>query len=182
MTYTNEEIRRIYIRLDRVKGLEGIRVLYSRDRTLRSMRDLYEATDPDKVIPISPAFKAYEEKLRDLYSKFATKDGTVKTRTEIVDGKPGEVFDFDPNDPLLKKEKAKLDKEHSEAIETRKKQESDYRDFLKEEVKEEVKIFRIPLALAPTDQVKFEAISPLIADMTPELQEEWETLFAKMVE
>lgn len=182
MTYTNEDIRRIYIRLDRVKGLEGIRVLYARDRTLRSLKDIYETTDPDSRIPLSDDFKAYEEKLREIYTKYATKDGTVQTRTEMVGGVPSEVLSFDPNDPALKKEKAKLDKEHHTAIEFRKKQEKEYREFLQDEVKEEVKLFRIPLSLAPTDQAKFEAISPLIMDMTPELEAEWEALFAKMVE
>jgi hypothetical protein len=185
MSYTYEDIRRIFIRLDKVTGLEGIKVLFARDRTLKNMKSLYESTDPETVIPLSQGFKDYEGELRKIYEKFATVDGQVKTKNSLVDGYPQETLDFNPNDPELKKAKAKLDAKHKDDIEFRKEQEQKYRDFLKttvDEKKDPIKIFYIPLNLAPTDQFKFEALSPLIRDMDPEKEAEWETLFAGMME
>lgn len=182
MSYTREEIRRIYIKLENVRNLQGIRLLYARDRTLKSLRDLYESTDPEKVIPVSPDFSKYEAKLRDLYTKYSTVDGVVKTRKELVGNKVQEVFDFNPDDPGLKRDKAKLDSQFEVAIQARKDQEKSYREFLSEPIKEEeVKIFKIPLSVAPEDQTSFDAVSALIADMTPEQQEEWDSLFDKLL-
>ncbi len=177
---TNEEYRKNYIVLRDVKGLEGLKLLFARSRTLSSMRTLAEDSDPEKVIPLAEDFKAYEEELRLLYTKHCTIDGVLKTKTDVVNGKPIESFDINLSDPILKKDKAKLDAKFQEAIDFRKKQEKEYKEFLATEVKDMPKLFLFPLSYAPETQAQFDAVAFILQDMTEEQVAKWDALFEEI--
>ena len=175
------KIINIYNRLKNATGLEGLELLHARKRTMNFLEDFMTSSDEETVIPEDKKFKEYRDALSKAYEKAAG----GKTKSTMMPG-PGGVpqelksWDLDFNDPKVRKIKEDLDAKYKVAIDARKKDEEKYKKYLEEQ--EEVSLFYIPLKWAPTTQAQFDAVSDLLIMTTdPKIEEEWETLFQKML-
>ena len=151
------EIVQRYNDLVAVKGLTGIQLLYAVKRNKDILKPIAEQLHQSVLIPPSDEFLKHEEELRKIILK---PDNTLKEDKDI---------DYTKLDALLLTNKDVIAKRNADIKE--------YNAIMKTEYDEEVKTFHIPLSIAPSTQEEFDAISFMIADMTPEQEAKFNELF-----
>jgi len=177
----NRDVLEIWNRLNQVKGVEGDnahKVLYAKNRSIDNMKLAVEGMAFDKMFPKSKKFEEYEKDLRALMEKYATRDGKVQTKK--VGKEETETLDVDFGSLAFRKERDLLEKKFKVELDLRKEQGEKYDDFLLETSKDEIKLFFIPLSIAPTTQEAFDNLFPLIKMMPEDLEKQWDDLFDKI--
>lgn len=180
--FKNIEVLELYHGLKNLKGVQGIKLVYAINRTIAWLRPIAEAFSQEELIPMPESYKKYQQELREFYEKMVTnEDGSKRTRVVAgPDGRPLEQLDVSFSDPKVIAGKAKIDKKHEQAIKDFQQDIDEYNAFLNKECDEEVRLYYIPLALAPEAKEQFDIVSPLIKDMTSEQQARWDELFAEI--
>ena len=175
---SNGEILARYRALTNVQNIKGTKLLYAVHRNKQLLEPFAKAFDDKVLVPLSTELEVYNEAVQNVYKKYADDGvGGVKTKVVIENGKPLSVFDIDMNNLDMKKELAELAKTYSDAIEERNKDIKEYNEFLMKPFEDTLKVFYIPIDIAPSTQEEFDAISFMIADMTPEQEAKFNELF-----
>lgn len=146
------------------------------------MKPIVDAFAQDRLIPMTAKYKEYLQELRDFFEKSATReDGTIASKmVPGPDGNLQEQFEVNLNDPQIIAGKSAIDNRFKDAIIEYRKDVEDYNLFMNKECEEEIRLFYIPLAMAPEDKDKFDIVAPLIKEMTPDQQARWEELFSEI--
>lgn len=178
--FVNGEILSMYNDTLNVTGLKGVKLLYAVKRNIAMLKPYAEAFSDKEIIPMSEEFIKYEEERREMNKRFATDaEGRVKTKKEIIGTQVVEAYDVDINTPAYIKEATAINEKYKEVIDARSQDIKDYNAFLTEPFKEDIKIFKVPLSVAPDDERAFNAISYMIEDLSPEQEQVWLDLFPK---
>jgi len=178
----NIEVLQLYNALKSLKGVQGIKLVYAINRTVNWLKPVVEAFSQEELIPMPSEFQKYQRELREFYEKsVTTQDGIKKLKTVFApDGTPVEQLDVDFKDPVVIAGRVALDKKYDEVIREYQKEIDEYNQFLNKECEEEIKFYIIPLAYAPDKKEQFDAVAPLIREMTTEQQARWDELFAEI--
>jgi hypothetical protein len=180
----NFEILQLYRDLNDLQVVPGIKLNYAIHRTKAQLKPLVEAYAQDKLIPVLDNYKAFEKELQDAYKKMCRdKDGNLLTKVQSTERGEMESMDIDLNSPAVTEIRARIQTKFHNAIETRKEQIRQYNEWLREECSDDYQLFFISKTEMPdnADNTKqlWDAVSPLIKDLSPEQQKEWDELFAK---
>lgn len=182
---TNLEILELHARLKNLPVVNGIKLNHAINRTVSFLKDLAEEMGSDKKIPVLEDFKTYEKELQDAYKDLTkNKDGNPTNKVHKTDRGEVEELNFDLNSQQAIDVRAKIQAKHKKAIEKRLKQADLYNEWLREESEDDYKLYYIPVSIVldATDVPKevWDAITPLIKEMTPDQEKEWNDLFEKL--
>jgi hypothetical protein len=151
---TNLEVLQLHADLKALKIVPGIKLNYAIARTIQNLKPLAEAYSIDLLIPKSEAFLRYEEALRKAYADLSASGGTrPKTRIVQTPGGEYETFDIDINSEEAILLRAKLQMEHSQAIEGRKADVKEYNEWLISECKDKFRIYKVSLSEMPQHEL-----------------------------
>jgi hypothetical protein len=151
----NWEVINLHKTLSKMKPVPGIKLNYAIGRTILNLKPLVKSFEQDKLIPVLPEYKKYEDALKAMYEGFAKdENGKVKTKvSRSPEGEPIEELDVDINNPDVIKARATLSEVHKEAIEDRKEQAKLYNEFLMEDCIEEIKLHKVAKSEVPDSEL-----------------------------
>lgn len=180
------ELVSMYTGVSQPLGLSGLKLLYGINKNKKRLLHIVDEFSRDEVIPASAEFKKFSEENNELFNRLSKKaDGTNKLKyTMNHDGQMVEQYDIDQNSPEYLTEKAILNKKYEKALKEREAQLKTYDAFLNEKHDQKFDIFYVPMSEVPKDinDKQYFAISWMIADMSPEQEAEFQTLFNKYLE
>lgn len=180
-TFLKGELITIHRNLSNVTNLEGVKLLYARQRNLTILKNIISNFSEEVLIPKTDKYLKFEEEEKNINIKFATdSNGIIKTKQQIVNNVPVEVYDIDVTDLHYIRARKELFDKYADEISNRNQQIHEYNKFMLMEHEDEIKFFKIPVNLAPTKQSQYDAVSFMIADMTFEQEQEFNELFSKL--
>jgi len=183
---TNLQILELHMKLSTLRTVNGIKLNHAISRTITFLKDLVEEYGRDKKIPVLDDYKAYEKELQEAY-KDLSKNKEGNPTSKILRNERNQEYEeinFNINSQEAIDVRAKIQAKHKKAIEKRIKQAELYNEWLREESEDEYRLFYIPESVILSDNELgkdvWDAISPLVKEVTPEQEKEWDNLFEKL--